>query len=151
MRTYLVIVDETDEAKTALRFASRRAAKTGGELQLLAIVPRQAFVAFGGVQATIEEEANARAEVLVTSLAGNVYSESGRMPAIAVRQGDAIKVVTEYLAEHGDIAALVLGAATQDTPGPLISWFAGVGLGSLPCPLYLVPASLDEARIDDLS
>ena len=151
MRTYLVIVDETDEVKTALRFASRRAAKTGGELQLLAIVPRQAFVAFGGVQATIEEEARARAEVLVTSLAGNVYSESGRMPAIAVRQGDAIKVVTEYLSEHGDVAALVLGAATEDAPGPLINWFAGAGLGSLPCPLYLVPPSLDEARIDDLS
>jgi len=61
MRTYLVIMDETDEAGIALRFASRRAARTGGELQLLAIVPRQQFVAFAGVQATIEEEARARA------------------------------------------------------------------------------------------
>lgn len=151
MRTYLVIVDETEEVKTALRFASRRAAKTGGELQLLAIVPRQAFVAFGGVQATIEEEAHARAEVLVTSLAGNVFAESGRMPTIAVRQGDAIKVVTEFLAEHETVAALVLGAAGEDSPGPLVSWFAGAGIGTLPCPLYIVPASLDEARIDDLS
>ena len=151
MRTYLVIMDETDEAKTALHFASRRAVQTGGNLQLLAIVPRQAFVAFGGVQATIEEEARARAEVLVTSLAGNVFSESGKMPAIAVVQGDAIKVVTDYLAAHPEVAALVLGAAPDGTPGPLVSWFAGAGIGTLPCPLYIVPASLDDARIEDLS
>jgi len=151
MRTYLVILDETDEARTALHFASRRAVQTGGDLQLLAIVPRQAFVAFGGVQATIEEEARARAEVLVTSLAGNVFSESGKMPAIAVRQGDAIRVVTEFLAEQPDIAALVLGGAAEGGPGPLVTWFAGAGIGTLPCPLYIVPASLDESRIEDLS
>ncbi len=151
MRTYLVIMDETEEARTALRFASRRAARTGGELQLLALVPRQQFVAFAGVQATIEEEARARAEVLVTSLAGNVFTESGKMPAISVRQGDGIKVVTEYLAEHPEVAALVLGAAAEGSPGPLITWFSGAGIGALPCPLYIVPAALEEGRIDDLS
>ncbi len=151
MRTYLVIMDETEEARTALRFASRRAARTDGELQLLALVPRQQFVAFAGVQATIEEEARARAEVLVTSLAGNVFTESGKMPTISVRQGDGIKVVTEYLAEHPEVAALVLGAAAEGSPGPLITWFSGAGIGSLPCPLYIVPAALEEDRIDDLS
>ena len=46
----------------ALRFAARRAVRTGGTLHLLALVPRQQFVAFGGIQATIEEEARLRAE-----------------------------------------------------------------------------------------
>lgn len=151
MRTYLVILDETEEARAALRFASRRAAKTGSGLHLLALVPRQEFVAFGGVQATIEEEAYARAETLVTSLAGNVFSESGKMPVIAVRQGEAIKVVTDYLAGHPEVAALVLGAGADGAPGPLVSWFAGGGLGTLPCPLYIVPPTLDESRLDDLS
>lgn len=118
---------------------------------MLALVPRQQFVAFSGVQATIEEEARARAEVLVTSLAGNVYSESGKMPAIAVRQGEGIKVVTDYLAEHPEVAALVLGAAAEGSPGPLVTWFSGAGIGTLPCPLYIVPPSLEESRLDDLS
>ena len=65
MRVYLVIMDETDEASLALRFAARRASRTGGTVHLLALVPRQPFVAFGGIQATIEEEARARAEALV--------------------------------------------------------------------------------------
>ena len=151
MRTYLVVMDETAEAGTALRFASRRAAKTGGELQLLALVPRQQFVAFSGVQATIEEEARSRAEVLVTSLAGNVFTESGKMPAIAVRQGEAVKVVTDYLAQHPEVAALVLGAAAEGSPGPLVTWFSGAGIGTLPCPLYIVPGDYDEAKSDHVN
>jgi nucleotide-binding universal stress UspA family protein len=40
MRTYLVVVDESEEAETALRFAARRAAKTGGAVEVLVIVRR---------------------------------------------------------------------------------------------------------------
>ena len=57
MRTYLVVVDESPEAETALRFAARRAAKTGGAVRILALIPPAEFVQWGGVQATIEQEA----------------------------------------------------------------------------------------------
>lgn len=151
MRIYLVIMDETEEAQTALRFASRRAAKTGGQVQLLAIVPRQEFVAFGGVQATIAQEAHDRAEVMATSAAGSLASESGVMPAISVKQGDGIKVVSEYLAEHPEVSALVLGSAAEGNPGPLVAHFSSAGVGALGCPLYIVPGGLDEDAIDRLS
>ena len=88
MRVYLVIVDETDEALVALRFASRRASKTGGALHLLALVPPQEFSAFAGVQATIEEEARTRAETLVTAAAGSLMSEGGKVPVISVKVGE---------------------------------------------------------------
>ncbi|MCX7677524.1 MAG: universal stress protein, partial [Alteraurantiacibacter sp.] len=38
MRVYLVIIDETEEAQVALRFAARRAAKTGGTVHLLSLI-----------------------------------------------------------------------------------------------------------------
>jgi nucleotide-binding universal stress UspA family protein len=151
MRIYLVIMDETEEARVALRFAGRRAAKTGGAVHMLAIVPPQPFVAFAGVQATIEEEARARAEVLLTSAAGNVLAEGGRMPEVSVHQGDAVKIVRDYLADHTEVAALVLGAARDGEPGPLVAHFTGPGLGTLPCPLMIVPGGLSEGEIDRLS
>lgn len=151
MRIYLVIMDETEEARVALRFASRRAAKTGGAVHLLAVLPPQPFVAFAGVQATIEEEARSRAEVLLTSAAGKILSEGGNMPEISVQQGEAVKIVRDYLAQHGEVAALVLGAARSGEPGPLVAHFTGPGLGSLPCPLMIVPGGLDETEIDRLS
>ena len=149
MRVYLVIMDETDEARVALRFASRRAAKTDGAVHVLAVVPPQDFVAFGGVQATIEQEARDRAEMLAASAAGSLQSEGGKIPVISVRQGEGDKVIRDYLSEHPEVAALVLGAAA-DGPGPLVTHFAS-GSGSLPCPLFVVPGGLSEEEIDRLS
>ena len=151
MRVYLVIIDETEEASVALRFAARRAGKTDAQLHLLAIVPPQDFVAFGGVQATIEQEARDRAEVMATAAAGSLASASGTMPSIAVRHGDGVKVVSQYLAEHPEVSALVLGMATMGDPGPLVSHFTSAGIGALSCPVYLVPGGLDDAAIDRLS
>lgn len=151
MRVYLVIMDETEEASLALRFATRRAAKTGGTVHLLALVPRQTFLAFGGVAATMEEEARVKAEMLVTSAAGSVLSEGGEMPVISVRQGEGIKVVRDYLEQHPEVQALVLGAAREGGPGPLVSHFAGNGSGQLPCPVYIIPGSLTDEDVDRLS
>ena len=150
MRVYLVIVDETREAHVALRFAARRAAKTGGTVNILAMVPKQAFSAFGAVQATIEEEARDRAEVLANSAAGELMSESGKMPQIAVRVGEGKTVVSEYLDEHPEVAALVLSAAPEGPPGPLVSHFSA-NAGLLPCPLFIVPGHLSDEQIDRLS
>ena len=150
MRVYLVIVDETEEAHVALRFASRRAAKTGGTLHLLALVPKQAFNAFGGVQATIEEEARDRAEVLANSAAGELMHESGQMPQIAVRVGDGKTVINKYLQDHKEVAALVLGAAAEGPPGPLVTHFSA-NAGSLQCPLFIIPGGLTAEEIDRLS
>jgi len=150
MRVYLVIMDDTDEARKALRFASRRAMATGGSVHIIALVAKQNFSAFGAVQATIEQEARDRAEVMASSAAGNLFSESGKMPTISVRSGEGQAVIKEYLGEHPEVAALVLGAAADGTPGPLIEHFSSHS-GSLPCPLYIVPGNFPNDDIDRLA
>ena len=111
---------------------------------------KQDFSAFGAVQATIEEEARDRAEVLANSAAGELMSESGLMPQIAVKVGDGKAVIDEYLAEHPEVAALVLGAAAEGNPGPLVTHFSA-SAGQLPCPLFIVPGGLSEEEIDRMS
>ena len=101
--------------------------------------------------ATLEEEARARAEMLVAGAAGSVLSAGGQMPEISVRQGEGIKVVREYLEEHPEVQALVLGAAREGGPGPLVSHFAGHGSGQLRCPVYIIPGSLSDEDVDRLS
>ena len=150
MRIYLVVMDETEEAKSALRFASLRAVKTGGSVHILALVPQQTFNAFGSVQATIEQEARERAEVMANNAAGNIFGEMGKMPIIAVRPGAAVDVVRRYLDENDEVAALVLGVGLDGGPGPLVSYFAAHAT-EIPCPLYLIPGSLSRERIDELA
>lgn len=151
MRTYLVVIDDTPEAEIALRFAARRAVKTHGSVEILALIEQPEFVQWGGVMAAIEDEARERAEALVARAAGTLLSESGLKPSITVRQGGGAKAVREALDANPDIAALVLGAAASGAPGPLVTHFAGTDAGSLRVPLMIIPGSLDPDAIDRLS
>jgi len=150
MRTFLVITDESDEARAALRFAARRAVQVEGAVHILAVVAQQNFSAFGGVQATIEEEARDRAEILAHGVAGNLLAESGIMPTISVKIGAGQKIVSEFLERHSEVAALVLGAAKGSNPGPLVTYFAAHA-GTLPCPLYIIPHGYDEKDSDHMA
>jgi nucleotide-binding universal stress UspA family protein len=151
MRSYLVVIDETDEARIALRYAARRAARTGAGVAILAVIPPQEFVQWGGVQAAMEEEARLRAEAMGLQAASAIDEEAGVERAIIVREGDPVKAITDLLKERDDIAALVLGAAGDGAPGPLVAHFSGAVAGALPCPLILVPGRLDDEALDRLS
>jgi nucleotide-binding universal stress UspA family protein len=147
MRSYLVVIDETSESRAALRFAARRAAAEGGSVVLLAVVPPAEFVQWGGVQAAMEEEARLRAEAMVLQASGAIMEEAGVEPVVVVRQGEAVKAVSDMLAERGDLSALVLGAAAEGAPGPLVDHFSGAVAGGLPCPLVIVPGGLEAEAI----
>ncbi len=151
MRSYLVVMDESKEARAALRYAAKRAARTGGMVEILAVIEPPEFVQWGGVQAAMEEEARLRAEAMVVQASSALAEETGLQPAITVRQGDPIKAVCDILAEREELAALVLGAAPEGGPGPLVSHFAGSAVSELPCPLVIVPGTLPEAVLDGLT
>ena len=150
-RTYLVVIDDSPEARVALRFAARRAIKTNGQVEVLAIVEPQDFVQWGGVQAAIEEEQKLRIEGVVSGAVGEIMDESGMKPSIVIRSGEPIKVVREFIGERLEVAALVLGAAPAGSPGPLVAHFTGADSGKLPCPVMIIPGSLSEERLEQLS
>ena len=150
-RTYLVVIDDSEEARIALRFAARRAAKTNGRIEVLGIVEPQDFVQFGGVQAAIEEEQRLRIEGVVSAAVGEILDESGVEAQIIVQQGEPVKTVREFIGEREDVAALVLGAAPAGSPGPLVAHFTGNDAGKLPCPVMIIPGSLSDERLEQLS
>ena len=96
-RTYLVVVDDSAESRVALRFAARRASKTGGKVEVLGIVEPQDFVQFGGVQAAMEEEQRLRIEGVVSASVGEILDESGVEANIVVRHGEPVKSVREFI------------------------------------------------------
>ena len=150
-RTYLVVIDDSAEARVALRFAARRAAKTHGAVEVLAIVEPQDFVQWGGVQAAIEEEQKLRIEATIASSVGEIVDSAGIEPTIVIRAGEPVKVVRELIGERLDIAALVLGAAASGAPGPLVADFTGTDAGKLPCPVMIIPGSMSDERLEQLS
>ena len=151
LRTYLVVIDDSAEARVALRFAARRAAKTGGAMEVLAVIEPQDFVQWGGVQAAIEEEQRLRIEGIISSSVGEIIDEAGVEPTIIIRTGEAVKVVREVIGTREEVAALVLGAAPSGPPGPLVTNFTGTDAGKLPCPVMIIPGSLSDERLEQLS
>jgi nucleotide-binding universal stress UspA family protein len=150
-RTYLVVIDDSAEAAVALRFAARRAAKTNGRIEVLGIVEPQDFVQWGGVEKAIEEEQRLRIEGVVSASVGEILDEAGVEAKIIVQQGEPVKTVREYIGEREEVAALVLGAAPSGNPGILVSNFCGTDAGKLPCPVMLIPGSLSDERLEQLS
>jgi nucleotide-binding universal stress UspA family protein len=151
VRTYLVVIDDSAEARTALRFAARRAVKTGGAIEVLAVVEPQDFVQWGGVQAAIEEEQRLRIEASVASAVGEIVDAAGLKPRIIVQEGERVDVVRSVIGTRDDIAALVLGAAPSGAPGPVVADFTGHDAGKLPCPVMIIPGSLSDERLEQLS
>ena len=141
---YVVVMDGSAEGRAALRYAADGAARTGGTVEIVTVIEPTEFVEWGGVQAAMEEEARLRAEAMVLGASGAIAEEAGIQPKVTVRQGDSVKEVTELLRERRDVVALVLGAASEGGPGPLVSHFAGPVAGTLPCPLIIVPGGMWE-------
>src|SRR5437763_16655113 len=133
-RTCLGVVDDGAESRVALRFAGRRAAKTGGRIEVLGIVEPQDFVQFGGVQAAMEEEQRLRIEGVVSAAIGEILDESGMDANIILRSGEAVRTVRDYLEGRDEVAALGLGAAPKGKAGALGAKLAGHDAGLLHCP-----------------
>ena len=150
-RTYLVVVDDSPEARTALRFAARRAAKTGGRVEVLGIAEPQDFVQFGGVQSAIEQEQRLRIEGVVSAAIGEILDESGVETNIFILHGEVVRTVREFIGSRAEVDALVLGAAAGGHPGPLVTNLCGHDAGKLPCPLMIIPGTISDARLEDLS
>jgi nucleotide-binding universal stress UspA family protein len=150
-RTYLVVIDDSPEARTALRFAARRAAKTNGEVDVLAVVEPQDFVQWGKVQAAIEEEQRLRIEGIVAGSVGEIIDAAGITPEIVIRHGDPVAAVRGHIGTRDDVAALVLGAAPSGKPGPMVAHFTGHDCGKLPIPVMIIPGGLSDEQLEALS
>ena len=77
---------------------------------------------------------------------------TGTLPELYVREGDRAKELLNLIEQEPSISVLVLGAdPTGDNPGPLVSLIVGKMSGRLRIPITVVPGSLTEQQIEDLT
>ncbi len=139
---YLVVVDSTAEADIALRYAARLAHQTSTQVEILSVIGKQDFVAWGAVQATMEAEARDLADEAIKRAMETIGEEGIPLPHVTIRQGDTAQVIRQLLSENTDFKGLILGAAASGAPGALVTQFSGNDVGTLPCPLIIVPGAL---------
>jgi nucleotide-binding universal stress UspA family protein len=151
-RVFLVVVDESDELRNALRYACRRAQRTNGHVALLHVVEPVEFQHWLGVGRVLEEDARAQAELRMQTLATEVFAQTGTMPVIHIREGKRAEQLVALLQEDPSISLLVLATASGGSnPGPLVTFLLGHLGKRVKVPVTLVPGELTDAEIDLLS
>lgn len=149
---FLVVVDDTTECRLALRFASRRAARTGGGVVLLYVIEPADFQHWVAVENIMRQEAREEAENIMQDLAAEAVDWSGIMPEFRIREGRKQDEILAMLDEDPDVRLLVLGASTEkEGPGPLVSALAGQMSGSMRVPVTVVPGRMTFAEIDEVT
>ena len=151
-RVFLVVVDESPEMRNALRYACRRAKRTGGRVAMLYVMDPPEGQQWGAVVDLMRQEARQEAELIAAKYAEIAATLTGQPPAIYIREGKSRDELIKLITEDRAICVLVLGSSSGgEGPGPLVTAFAGKSGSQLRIPLTIVPGALTEAEIDAIS
>lgn len=147
-RVFLVVVDDTEEMRAALRYACGRARHTGGRVALLRVVEPAEFQHFATIGNLMKAEARQEAETLLQRMATEVNEFSGQLPVLYVREGNPREELIKLINEEPQVSILVLAADTgPGGPGPLVSALTGKFVGRLRVPITIVPGHLTNEQI----
>ena len=132
-----------------MRFAARRAQKTGGGV-VHAVRDRAGRVpALGRCRRTdAPKEARDTAEARLGELAVELQDLCGVTPEFVIREGNRSEEVLTLIEDDKEIGVLVLGAGEGDNPGPLVSQMVARMGGRMPIPVTVVPGAMSLERID---
>ena len=151
-RIFLVVVDDTEEMRVALRYAALRAQHTGGKVALLYVIEPSDLQQWMAVESLMREERREAAEALLQRLSGEVAELCGSLPVVYIREGRTRDELLAMLAEEPGISILVLAAGTgPEGPGPLVTHLVGKMSGRMRVPITVVPGNLSDDQIAALA
>lgn len=151
MRKFLVVLDDSRECLNAMRFAAMRAARTGGGVTILSIIPPEEFRTWLGVAELMRAEARERIEAHFEVFAKWMRDRKGVTPELVIREGDPVSEILALVREDPDIGVLVLGAGAEKAgPGPLVTQLSRSS-GTLPIPLTIVPGAMSKERLEEIT
>jgi nucleotide-binding universal stress UspA family protein len=151
-RVFLVVVDESEELQTALQYAARRAAHTGGRIALLYVIEPSELQHWVAIENLAREESREEAEQLLQRVCEEIAPIAGTMPMVYIREGRRRDELLALIAEEPSISILVLAAGTDpEGPGPLITYLTGQAVARLRIPITIVPGGLTLEQLDAVS
>jgi hypothetical protein len=125
--------------------------RTGGHVALLYVIQPAEFQHWASVGNLMREERRAEAEEMLQVVALVVQKHTGEMPVLYIREGTIREELIKLIDEETAISVLVLGAATGEGPGPIVSYLVSKMAGRLRIPITIVPGSLSDEEINAIT
>ncbi|MFO1105226.1 MAG: universal stress protein [Amaricoccus sp.] len=147
MRKFLIILDDTPEMLNALRYAALRASKTGGGVEMLAIISPEEFQPFMGVADVMRAEAHEKIEAHFQIFKSRLEKREGISPSLSIREGDKIEEIIAHIRSDPEIGVLVLGAGAEKGSGPLVAALTGRRMADMHVPITIVPGAMTKEEI----
>jgi nucleotide-binding universal stress UspA family protein len=151
---FLLVADDSPEARLAAFFTARRAKHSNAAVALLAVVEPPEFGHWATVAETMRAEARENAEARLAEFAAIIEAEWGERPKTLIREGRTVDEIRRVIDEDAKIAILFLGAsASAEGPGPLVAALADkpAYLGRRPIPVVVVPGALTRDDLRSIS
>lgn len=150
MRKFLVVLDDSRECLNAMRFAAMRAAKTGGGVEILSVIPPEEFNHWIGVGDIMREEARERIHAHFEVFAKWMRDRQNVDPHLVIREGEPYHEVLAQLSDDTDIGVVVLGADCEGKgPGPLVTQLIKA-MPKLRVPVTVVPGNLSKDQLEEI-
>lgn len=153
-RVFLLVVDDSEELASVIRYACNRARQTGGKIALLYVIDMDSdkeFQHWHFVGNLMEQEAQEAAENVLRRHAATITKDSGTIPVQYIRKGNTREALFALAQEEEKISNLLLGSAPGEKPGPLVEAVTGKYAGQIGIPVTIVPGSLTSEEIDSLT
>lgn len=151
-RIFLVVADDSQEMKVALRYAALRARKSGGRVALLYVIEPVAMDSLLSFDRLLRDEQRAEAETRLQRLARDALAVAGTPPCLIIREGDRRDELLKLLESDDGVSVLVLGAGVgKEGPGPLVSYLTTRVVSRLHVPMTIVPGGMSDAELDAIT
>jgi nucleotide-binding universal stress UspA family protein len=146
---FLAVFDGTDECKSAVRYAARRAQLNNANLLIVATVDTAEFTYWLSVNSKMIDNIEKESKEMLKVLSKEIQSYSNLECSYIIEHGSKLDVVKRLIDEDETISLLVLASNKKDkNPGVLVETISGDGYS---IPVVVLPGNLNDDSIDKLS
>ena len=146
---FLAVFDGTDECKSAVRYAARRAQLNNANLLIVATVDTAEFTYWLSVNSKMIDNIEKESKEMLKVLSKEIQSYSNVECSYIIDHGSKLDVVKRLINEDEAISLLVLASNKKDkNPGVLVETISGDGYS---IPVVVLPGNLNDDSIDKLS
>jgi len=148
---FLVCVDDSEQAKVALRLACLKAKKVDGLVDILHILEPADFQGIFSIADKMNTDKREEAEKLMQGFAAEAQEWAGIIPTLIVREGGIKEQIIKSIAEDETVSMLVIGIAPQSKMNKeLLTALTDYIGDELMIPIMAVPGNLTYQQIENL-
>ena len=146
---FLAVFDGTDECKSAVRYASRRAKLNNASLLIVATVDTAEFSYWLSVNNTMIDNVEKESKDMLNDLSREIQSYSDVQFDYIIEHGSKLDVVKRLIENDKSISLMILASNIKDkNPGILVETISGAGYA---IPVVVLPGNLNDDSIDKLA